>query len=70
MFDWEHGFALHPMREFGPHLPPRGMSHEFSRVAAGTWGIFSCYSGDGLSKLQFDERSHDSCLVSTDTLGI
>ena len=40
-------------RGFGPHLPPRGMSHEISRVAAGTWGIFSSYSGDGHSKHHF-----------------
>ena len=29
----------------------RGKSHGFSRVAAGTWGIFSSYSGDVHSKL-------------------
>ena len=28
-------------RGFGPHLPPRGISHGISRVAAGTRGIFS-----------------------------
>ena len=27
------------------------MCHGISRVAAGTWGIFSSYSGDGHSKL-------------------
>ena len=27
-------------RGFGPHLPPRGISHGISPVAAGTWGIF------------------------------
>ena len=40
-------------RGFGPHLPPRGMSHGISLVAAGTWLIFSSYSGDGHSKLHF-----------------
>ena len=35
----------------GPHLVARGKSHGFSRVAAGTWGIFSSYSGDVHSKL-------------------
>ena len=35
----------------GPHLQGRGKSHGFSRVAAGTWGIFSSYSGDVHSKL-------------------
>ena len=29
----------------GPHLVARGKSHGFSRVAAGTWGIFSSYTG-------------------------
>ena len=35
----------------GPHLAGRWKSHGFSRVAAGTWGIFSSYSGDVHSKL-------------------
>ena len=56
-------------RGSGPHLPPRGMSHGISRVAAGTWGIFSSYSGDGRLKLHLVQRSQDSCLVRTDTLG-
>ena len=38
-----------------------------SRVAAGIWGIFSSYSGDGHSKLHFVQQSQDSCLVTTDT---
>ena len=28
-------------------------SHGFSRVAAGTWGIFSSYDGDAHSKREF-----------------
>ena len=40
-------------RGIGPHLMARGKSHEFSRVAAGTWGIFSSYDGDAHSKRQF-----------------
>ena len=32
-------------KAIGPHLVARGMSHGFSRVAAGTWGIFSSYDG-------------------------
>ena len=51
----------------GPHLVVRVKSHGFSRVAAGTWGIFSSYSGDGHSKLHFVQRSQDSCLVRMDT---
>ena len=38
-------------RGIGPHLVGRGKSHGFSRVVAGTWGIFSSYSGDVHSKL-------------------
>ena len=40
-------------RGIGPHLATRGKSHGFSRVAAGTWGIFSSYGGDVHSKLEF-----------------
>ena len=57
-------------REVKPHLPVRGMCHGISRVAAGSWGIISNYSGDGHSKFHFDQRSQDTCLVMTDTSGI
>ena len=70
MFDWEHGIALYPMHGFGHHLLPRGMSHPNFRVAAGNWGIFSSYNGDGHLKLHFVKRSQDYCLVMTDTSGI
>ena len=53
----------------GPHLAARGKSHEFYRVAAGTWYIFSSYGGDGHLKLGFVQRSQDSCLVMTDMSG-
>ena len=46
------------------------MCQGISLVAAGTWGIFSSYSGDGHSKLYFVHRSQDSCLVMMDTSGI
>ena len=52
-----------------PHLAVRGKSHELSRVAAGTWCIFSSYGGDGHLKLGFVQRLQDSCLVMTDTSG-
>ena len=52
-----------------PHLAARGKSHEFSRVAAGTWCIFLSYGGDGHLKHGFFLRSQDSWLVMTDTLG-
>ena len=32
-------------RGIGPHLVARGKSHGFSRVATGTWRIFSSYDG-------------------------
>ena len=35
-------------RGIGPHLVLRGKSHGFSRVAAGTWGIFSSSDGDAI----------------------
>ena len=40
-------------RAFGPHFMAGGKSHGFSRVAAGTWGIFSSYDGDAHSKREF-----------------
>ena len=56
-------------RGIGPHLAARGKSHEISRVAAGTWCIFSSYGGDDHLKLGFLHRSQDSCLVLMDTSG-
>ena len=43
------------------------MSHGFSLAEAGTWGIFSSYGGDVHSKLEFVQRSQDTCLGMTDT---
>ena len=70
VLDWEHGIALHAMQGTGPHLVARGKSHGFSRIAAGTWGIFSSYGGDGHSKPEFVQRSQDSCLVMMDNSAI
>ena len=53
VFDWENAIALDTMHGIGPHLAASGKSHVFSRVAAGTWGIFSSYGGDVHSKLEF-----------------
>ena len=53
MFDWENAIALHAGSGIGPHLVARGKSHGFSRVAAGTLGIFSSYRGNGHLKLGF-----------------
>ena len=57
-------------RGIRPHLTSRGKSHCFSRVAAGTWGIFSSYGGDIHSKLLFVQQHQDSCLVTRDNSGI
>ena len=51
------------------HLVTRGMSHDFSRVASGTWDIFSCDGGDGPSKVMYVQRHQDSCLLARDSLG-
>ena len=40
-------------RGIGSHLDARGKSNLLSRVAAGTWGIFSSYDGDSHSKWDF-----------------
>ena len=40
-------------RGIGPRLVSRGNSHGFSRVPAGTWGIFSSYDRDAHSKQEF-----------------
>ena len=53
MFNWEYDIALHEMQGNQASSPSRGMCHGISRVAAGTLGIFSSYSGDGHSKFHF-----------------
>ena len=40
-------------RGIAPHLVASGKSHGFSRVAAGTWDIFSSYDVDAHSKREF-----------------
>ena len=40
-------------RGIRPHLVAMGKSHGFSRVAAGTSGIFSSHDGDAHSKWEF-----------------
>ena len=67
MFNWEYDIALHKMQGNQASSPSERYGHGISRFAAGTWGIFSSYSGDGHSKLHFVQRSQDSCLVMTDT---
>ena len=53
VFDWANAVALHAMQ--GNRASSRGEGEDscFSRVAAGTWGIFSSYDGDVHSKREF-----------------
>ena len=53
VFAWENAIALHAIRGIRPHLVASGKSHGFSRVAAGTWDIFSSYDRDAHSKPEF-----------------
>ena len=53
MFGLENAIALHARLGNRASLVARGKSHGFSRVAAGTWGIFSSYVGDAHSKREF-----------------
>ena len=53
VFEWENSIALHAVRGIRPHLVVRVKSHGFSRVASGTWGIFSSFDGDVHSKREF-----------------
>ena len=46
-------FLYTQYRGIGPHLAVMGKSHEFSGVAAGTWGIFSSYGRDDHLKVGF-----------------
>ena len=68
MFDWENEIALVTMQGNRASSRRERKVSWVSRVAAGTWSIFSSYGGDGPLKLGFVPRSQDSCLVMTDTL--
>ena len=46
LFDWEQGIVMHECRGIGPHLSASGKCDGFSRVAAGSWGMFSSYGGE------------------------
>ena len=70
MFDWEKELLCTQCRGIGPHLVSREKSHGFCRVVAGTWGIFSSYSGDDPSKLMFAQGLQDTCLGTRDNSGI
>ena len=70
MFNWKYDIALHEMQGNQASSPSEAYVSWDFRVAAGSWGIISGYSGDGHSKLNFVQRSPGSCLVTTDTSGI
>ena len=46
-------FLCMQCRGIRPHLIASGNSHGFSRVVAGTWGIFSSYDVDAHSEREF-----------------
>ena len=50
MFDGKTQLLSMQCRGIGPHLVAMVKSHGFSRVAAGTWGIFSSYDVDAHSQ--------------------
>ena len=58
------------LKGFGPHLAASGESLGIYRVAALAWGIFWSYGRDVYLKLEFDQRSQDTCQGTTDTSGI
>ena len=65
----EHGIALQTMQVNQASSHGEGKSHDFSRVAAGTWGFLSSYDRNGPSKFVFVQRLQDSCLVVRNTSG-
>ena len=70
MFNFEYDIALHEMQENHASSPrERYLSWDFSSCGRNVGCILN-YSGDGLSKLHFVQRSQDSCLVMMDTSGI
>ena len=43
LFDWEQELLCMQCRGIEPHFSASGKSDGFSRVAAGSWGMFSSY---------------------------
>ena len=66
-FELEHEIFLYAMPL--ESLAGRGKSHGFSRVASGTWDIFSRDGRDGLSKVVCVQQHQDSSLLARDRLG-
>ena len=67
LFELEHEIFLYAMPL--ESLAGRGKSHGFSRVASGTWDIFSRDGGDGPSKVGCVQQHQDSSLLARDRLG-
>ena len=67
MFDWEHGIAVHAVQGNRASSWDEGEVSLFFSNYGGNLGIFSSYGRDFPSKLLFDERRQDSCLLMTDT---
>ena len=53
MFDWENAIAQHAMQGNWASSRGEGEVSWVSRVAAGTWSIFSSYDMDAHSKREF-----------------
>ena len=57
-------------RGIWPQILPRGKSNGFPRVAAGTWGIFSSYTGMSIQNWSLFSEVRTPCLGTTDTSGM
>ena len=70
MFNWEYDIALHEMQGNEASSPREGyVSWDFSSCSRNVGYILEL-ERDGHFKLNFVQRSQDSCLVTTDTSGI
>ena len=70
MFNWEYDIALYEMQENEASSPSEGyVSWDFSSCGRNVGYILELHR-DGHSKLQFVQRSQDSCVVMRDTSGI
>ena len=63
-------FPWKQCRWIGPHLTETWKSHVFSRVAAGTCGIFSSYGEDVHTKLEFVQWNQYTLLFMRDKSGM
>ena len=68
-FSWNMELFCTQCQGIRPHVASRQKSHGFSRVASGTWDIFSDNGRDSASKFVYVQRHQDSCLLVWDSLG-